>query len=78
MDVPNLANQQHDSQNKPGILRMTLESIFTHIFYNNLCEFTLKLSCIEINDEVIRDLLDGGKQVDDMNNIKQEVCSSVE
>lgn len=52
---------QTESEKRPGTIRMTVEAIFAHIFQNKGSEFVLRLSYLEINNEMVYDLLQDGK-----------------
>lgn len=53
-----------DSSSKPGLIRMTVESIFAHIFAAKANqEFAIKMSFLEINHEQVFDLLNDGDPV---------------
>ena len=58
-----LANDEMpaESEKRPGVIRMTVESIFAHIFLNRGSEFVLRMSYVEINNEIMYDLLQDGK-----------------
>ena len=51
---------QSDSERRPGMIRMTVEAIFAHIFLNRGSEFVLRMTFLEINNEFIYDLLTEG------------------
>lgn len=57
---------------------MTVESIFAHIFLNRGSEFVLRMSYVEINNEVMYDLLQDGKQISSQEEISEVNCLNIE
>ena len=57
---------------------MTVESMFAHIFLNRGSEFVLRMSYVEINNEVMYDLLQDGKQISSQEEISEVNCLNIE
>jgi len=48
-------------EKRPGAIRMAVESVFAHIFQNKGSQFVMRVSYVEINNEMTYDLLDDCK-----------------
>lgn len=63
-----------ESEKRPGVIRMTVESIFAHIFLNRGSEFVLRMSYVEINNEMMYDLLQDGRPIGSSEELSEVNC----
>lgn len=69
---------EEQSEKRPGIARLTIETIFAHIYQNISSEFSMTISYIEINNEMVYDLLDDCKQIFQDENPREVTCINIE
>lgn len=66
-----------NADQKPGIIRLAVESIFAFIFHDSSSEFVIKIQYIEINNQQTFDLLNLGKN-QELKDISSKNCVSIE
>ena len=60
------------------MIRLTTEAVFAHISTTQNHEFLIKMSYIEINNEVIHDLMDQGKEIKTADLAHSQYCNSID
>jgi centromeric protein E len=66
----------HKDKN-PGILPLTVETIFAYIYENLNSEFLIRVSYIEVYNEQINDLLSPSSN-NNSDQLTEEICVNIE